>query len=332
MNDPQIRLDQRLAARLAAKKAQLDERRPLPAATVRALQDHLRVVLTYHSNAIEGNTLTLRETELALEYGMTADNHSLREYLEATNHAKAVAQLPQLIDSGIPITIDTVLSLHAVVMHELLPTAGHFRTASAHIRGVGMRLPPAQQVPDLMTQWIAWVNYTGDPYDPIVRAAIAHHDFEAIHPFADGNGRVGRLLLTMMLIRDGYPPALLLREWRHGYMQALVYANGGNHTPLANLIGRAVEGGLDLYLEACAATPEAEYQRLADLAPQTGYTTAHLGWLIREGHLDAVKRGGRWYSTLAAVQHYRREVEEGRIPRGRPPRTPDELPPSPSNI
>src|SRR5438128_1640507 len=83
------------------------------------------------------------------------------------------------------------------------------------------------------------------------RASIAHHDFEALHPFTDGNGRVGRLLLNLMLMQDGYPPALVLREWRSRYIQALQQAHVGEYTPLVNLVGLAVEQALDLYLEAC---------------------------------------------------------------------------------
>src|SRR5437868_9443651 len=86
----------------------------------------------------------------------------------------------------------------------------------------------------------------------VTRAAIAHHGFEAVHPFVDANGRVGRLLLNLMLMREGYPPALLLKDWRIRYIHALNEGNTGQYAPLVNLIGQAVEACLDLYLEACA--------------------------------------------------------------------------------
>lgn len=121
-----------------------------------------------------------------------------------------------------------------------------------------------------------------------------------------------------MLMCAQYPPALLLRDWRIGYLQALATADTGVYTPLANLIGRAVEAGLDLYLDACAAVPEEEYLPLAELAEITGYASTHLGWLIRQGRLAGVKRGGRWYGTLGAVERYRSDVEAGRFPAGRP--------------
>jgi Fic family protein len=320
---PDVRLDPRLARRLAEKKAELERYRPLSPHIVRRLHDDLRVVLTYHSNALEGNTLTLRETQLVIEHGLTVGGHTLREYLEATNHAAAFEQLARLADSATPLTIDTILELHELVMRQILPDAGHWRTVPVSIRGVALVPPPAARVPHLMHEWVGWVNDAAPHYDPIVAATIAHHGFEAVHPFEDGNGRVGRLLLNVLLMRAGYAPALLLRDWRVSYLGGLGAADRGNYRPLANLVGRAVEQGLDRYLQACAAEPESEYLPLAALAEQTGYNRAHLGWLVRQGRLAAEKRGGRWYSTVDAVNQYTRDVQEGRYPAGRPRRTTD---------
>jgi fido (protein-threonine AMPylation protein) len=284
------------------------------------LHEDLRVLLTYHSNAIEGNTLTLRETQMVIEHGMTIGGHSLREYLEATNHAEAFAYLIKLADADTPIDVETIQELHRITMSKILDNAGQFRRVAVSIRGTRLTPPSAARVPSLMKEWVEWMEGPGLRYEPIVRAAIAHHGFEAVHPFEDGNGRTGRLLLNLMLMRTGYPPALLLRDWRVGYIQGLAQADTGNYRPLANLIGRAVEGGLDLYLGACVAEEDAEYLPLSDLAQLTGYAAAHLGWLIRQGRLEAVKRGGRWYSTLAAVERYRQAVESGMVPKGRPPK------------
>lgn len=223
-----------------------------------------------------------------------------------------------------PITRETILTLHRLVMQAIMPEAGQFRTVAVSIRGARLTPPPSSQVPALMNQWIAWVDNDAHGYDPLVAAVIAHHGFEAVHPFADGNGRVGRLLLNLLLMRAGYPPALLLREWRLSYIRALAAADTGAYTPLANLVGRAVEGGLDLYLEACAVTLEEDaYLPLAALAPSSGYSAAHLGWLVRQGRLAAIKRGGRWHSTPEAITRYAEEVARGVTPRGRPPRPAD---------
>ncbi len=318
MTNEKPRLDPRLAQRLVQKKARLDALRPLAPQVVRDLNAHLRVLLTYHSNAIEGNTLSLRETQMVIDYGATVHGHPLREYLEATNHAAAYTYLTELVDGTAPVTCDTILALHHLVMEKILEPSGAFRAVPVFIRGANMTPPPARDVPGLMQQWVDWIDGEGQPYEPVLRAAIAHHGFEAVHPFADGNGRTGRLLLNLMLMRDGYPPALLLRDWRVRYLHALDAGNTGNYRPLANLIGQAVEAGLDLYVEASAAQPDDDYQPLAVLAASTGLSVNHLGWLIRQGRLAAVKRGRYWYTTLARVQQYQREVADDVYRVGRP--------------
>lgn len=317
-----IRLDPRLAERLVSKKAQLDRYRPLPNDTVRRLNEDLRVFLTYHSNAIEGNSLTLRETQMVIDYGITVDGHPLREYLEATNHAEAYMYMTALVQQQEAISVTTILTLHDIVMDKILEASGQFRTVPVYIRGAHMTPPPASQVLTLMREWVAWIDGEGKRYNPVICATIAHHGFEAVHPFVDGNGRVGRLLLNLMLMREGYPPALILHDWRVRYIRALDSANTGNYNPLANIIGEAVEAGLNLYLEACAAMPDDVYQPLSALAQFSGYSVDYLGWLIRQGRLEATKRRGRWYSTSEAVERYKREMKEinqSNQKRGRPP-------------
>jgi len=312
-------MDPRLARRLAEKRAALDARRPLPPATLRVLHADLQIRLTFHSNAIEGNTLSLRETQLIIEHGVTIGGHSLREHLEATNHAAAYTAMLALADAATPITSATVRELHHLVTDRILDEPGQFRRGAVSIRGSQLTPPPAREVPALMEDWIAWLAGAGLAYEPVTRAVIAHHGFLAVHPFLDGNGRTARLLLNLMLLRDGYPPALLLQEWRLGYLEALTQADRGRYSPLVNVLGRAVESGLDLYLEACAATPDDEWLPLADLARDTPHSAAYLALLIRKGRLAGTKRNGRWHSTRAALARYQGEVASGSIPRGRPP-------------
>src|ERR1700686_178281 len=201
-------MDARLARRLMQKKMRLDAYRPLPSFTVRRLHEDLRVLLTYHSNAIEGNTLTLAETEMVLEYGLTIGGHPLREHLEVTNHAKAYDTLERLANTSID--LETVLFLHRLVKAQIDEDAGQLRTGPVHIRGASFTPPPAKDLPLYLAQWTRWLRSDQAlSYDPVTRAAVAHHDFESLHPFFDGNGRVGRLLLNIMLLQDGYPPALI---------------------------------------------------------------------------------------------------------------------------
>lgn len=122
-----------------------------------------------------------------------------------------------------------------------------------------------------------------------------------------------------MLMRAGFPPALLPLEWRTGYMHGLHLAQTrGNHTPICNLIGRAVEQALDRYIESIEVS-DAIPLPLSEVAERTGYRAEHLAWLVRKGRLPAVKRGRRWFATIAAVEQYHQEVKDREIPRGRPP-------------
>lgn len=313
-----VRLDPRLTARLVEKKARLDLLRPLPPAVVERLADDMRVLLTYHSNAIEGNTLSLYETKMVIEEGVTISGQPLRYYLEARNHAEALDQVRALAEQQVPITTATVLLLHRLMMGDVLPDAGQWRVGYVHIHGAAHTPPHPREVPHLMADWVVWLDDGGLAYPPVLRAALAHVVFESIHPFSDGNGRIGRLLLNLMLMRAGYPPALLPQEWRTGYIHGLHLAQTrGNHTPICNLIGRAVEQALDRYLESIEAS-DAIPLPLREVAARTGYRAEHLGWLIRKGRLSAVKRGRCWFASIEAVERYRREVKSYDIPRGRP--------------
>lgn len=313
-----VRLDPRLHARLEEKKGRLDLHRPLAPAIARRIHEDLRIRLTYHSNALEGNTLSLRETQVVIEEGITIGGHTLREHLEATNHAHAFDTLLTLAEGHVPITVEAILRLHALILHDLHETAGQWRNQAVFIRGSNHRPPHADQVPELMVQWVRWLEGEGLNYPPVLRAAIAHHGFVAVHPFIDGNGRTARLLLNLQLLRDGYVPAFVLREWKLRYLQALQAADAGEYRPLVNLIGQAVEAGLDFYLESCAAVPDERFQSLSDLALQHGYDGNYLGLLARSGKLEARKWDRRWYATPAALKRYEEEAQAE--PRGRPPR------------
>jgi Fic family protein len=304
-----LRMDQRLAVRLAEKKAKLDQLRPLHPSVVQRLYEDIRILLSYHSNAIEGSTLSLFETKMVIEEGITVGGHSLKEHLAAVNHAEALDLVRSLVEQHTPITMETILQLHGIMMDKLLPDAGQFCAGFVHFRGSSHAPPHPAQLRHLMHEWLAWLDDEGMQYPSVTRAAIAHVGFESVHPFSDGNGRVGRLLLNLMLMRDGYPPALLLQEWRIGYMQALAVAQTkDSYGPIVNLIGRSVEQALDRYLTSILA-PESALLPLAALGPLTGYKAEYLSWLIRQGRLPGEKRGKRWYSSREDVERYRQETQ-----------------------
>src|SRR2546428_10486992 len=163
-----VRMDARLARRIGEKKKKLDEYRPLDSAISRRLNEDFRIETTYHSNAIEGNTLTLAETEMVLEYGLTIGGHPLREHLEVTNHAKAYDALERLARNSTD--LETVLFLHRLVKAQIDEDAGRLRTGPVHIRGASFTPPLAKDLPLYLAQWTRWLQSDQAlGYDPVTR-------------------------------------------------------------------------------------------------------------------------------------------------------------------
>ena len=315
-----IHLPARLARRIQERRARLDAQRPLAPSVVQAVRDDLRVLLTYHSNAIEGNTLDESETQMVIEHGITIGGHTFKEHLEAINHAEAITLLDALATRGTEPTHADVLQLHGLVTAKLLPSAGQYRTGPVSIRGSRHRPPPWQQVPELMDIWLQWGASDGRDYEPIMRAAVAHEAFLNIHPFYDGNGRMARLLLNLQLMRDGYPTVLVQRSVRETYIRALEAAHFGDMQALVTVIGQAVDTGLSLWLDACERAPEDYKLPTREVATATGMDVDYLGWLLRNQRVEGTKVGGRWYTSEAAVHRYQQDVADGVHPSGRPRR------------
>lgn len=232
-------------------KATLDQHRPLDPAIVRNLREDLIVRWTYHSNAIEGNTLTLQETKVALE-GITIGGKSIREHLEAVNHKNAILLLEDLVHKNEPLTEWTIKSLHQLILKGIDDdNAGHYRTVNVRISGAE-HLPPDQvRVPELMESFITWYQTEAMALHPVERAARVHSDFVKIHPFVDGNGRTGRLLMNLELMKAGYPPAVLTVDQRLAYYTFLEEAHvNGNHEPFVWQVSRIVKEGFRPYFHA----------------------------------------------------------------------------------
>ena len=304
----------RLMARLTEKKARLDALRPLPAAAVRRLDHQLAVEWTYNSNAIEGSTLTLRETQLILETGLTIGGKSLREHFEVINHQAAIEYVEALATQDEPITPYHVRQIHTLVLTNIdSENAGTYRQGAVRIAGTEYEPPDGWEVPRLMHEWSEWLQGEARMLHPVEQAAVAHHRLTAIHPFIDGNGRTARLVLNLLLLRSGYPPAIILRVNRRQYYRVLQRADRGDQAPLANFVGRSLERSLNLYLEAgisrtSARSAEDEWISLRDAAQDTPYSQEYLSLLARTGQLEAMKRGRVWYTTRRAVERYRESV------------------------
>ncbi len=282
---------------LTAKKAAFDSHRPLPPALVANLDDWFRVELTYGSNAIEGNTLTRSETALVVEKGLTVRGKSLREHLEAVNHAEALDYVAALArERERPITRHEIMSLHSLILGKIDDeNAGRFRTIQVRIAGSEVALPGPLHVPPMMDDFIAWLNAPHSEH-PARYAADAHLRFVTIHPFVDGNGRLGRLLMNLILMRGGYPPALVRKEDREEYISSLERVQmAGVMDPYYRVICRAVERSLDIYLravepEATAQQPHAaqgapRLLKIGELAKSVGESVPTIRYWTKEGLL-----------------------------------------------
>lgn len=234
--------------KLDALKAKLDQYRPLSSQMVNNLHDNLVLQWTYHSNAIEGNTLTLKETKVALE-GITIGGKTLREHFEAINHRDAILFVEDLVSKQHPLDEWTIKSLHQLVLKNIdTDNAGRYRNINVLISGAEHKPPHALQVPEHMQAFIDWHNNQADALHPVERAARVHGEFVKIHPFVDGNGRTARLLMNLELMKAGFPASVIEVDQRLPYYQALDKAHcGGDYTDFIELIANCIEKSFASY-------------------------------------------------------------------------------------
>jgi len=235
-------------AKLDALKARLDEYRPLDKAVTASLHEELVLQWTYHSNAIEGNTLTLKETKVALE-GITIGGKTLREHFEAINHRDAILMVEELVEKQQPLDEWTIKNLHQLVLKNIdADNAGRYRQVNVLISGAEHRPPSALQVPELMAAFSQWCSNDAQQLHPVERAARIHGEFVKIHPFVDGNGRTSRLLMNLELMKAGFPATVIEVAQRLDYYQALDKAHcSGDYSDFINLVARAVEKSFATY-------------------------------------------------------------------------------------
>lgn len=284
------------------KKQTLDSYRPLPKELITNLENWFRVELTYTSNAIEGNTLSRQETALVVEKGITVGGKSLKEHLEATNHAEAINWIQSLTKKSVKqITEKDILHLHSLVLKGIDDTyAGHYRNIPVRIAGSATVLPNYLKIPDLMEKFIQWLHTT--TLDPIEIAALAHYELVTIHPFVDGNGRTARLLMNLILMIYGFPPAIIKPSERLAYITSLEKAQlGGPKEDYLKIITKAVDRSLNIYLKALHndKVPEEQAEtllKIGELARKTNETIATIRFWTKEGLLEVAKVKESGYS------------------------------------
>lgn len=229
--------------------AKLNSKRPISKETLKSLKESINLEWTYNSNGIEGNTLTLRETQVVLE-GITVGGKSLKEHLEAINHEKAILFLDDLIKDKEPITEWNIKNIHQLVLKEIDDNnAGKYRDENVKIKGAKHIPPNYLIIPELMNKLI--INYKSwNKYHPIIKAALIHGELVKIHPFVDGNGRTSRLVMNLSLMNSGYLPVIIKKEKRLEYYNALDKAHTtGDYTDFVKLVNELEIETLNKYLE-----------------------------------------------------------------------------------
>jgi len=231
------------------KKNIIDSHRPFSQNMTRQLRDKLIIEWTYNSNAIEGNTLTLSETKVVLENGITIKGKPLKDHLEIINHKEAIEYIEDLVSKNVKLSEYDIRSVHYLILKEIDSTnAGKYRNENVFISGAKHVPPVYMNVPykmqNLIDQYQSWKDF-----HPVVRACFLHGEFVKIHPFIDGNGRTARLLLNFELIQSGYPPVVIKTENRADYYDALDKAHTtNNYTDFIKIIVDLVNESENLYL------------------------------------------------------------------------------------
>ncbi len=274
----------------------------------------------HQSTAIEGNTLVLEQVEALLAQGLAVGNKELREYMEVTGYADAAKWVyGQALDPGdwapdAPLNMTEVRYVHELALGPVWGVAPHpnataeerpgsFRRHDIQSFPSGMTPPSWVEVESAMSDWVSSLSRISTAENHIESLAAAHGEFERIHPFLDGNGRTGRLLLNLVLIRMGYPPVIIYKRDRIKYLRSLQRADEEDPGPLGELIARAITDNLYRFVVPAVAGPN-RLVPLAALATKER-SVVSLRAAIERGRLRAQKGpDGQWRSTRAWLNDY----------------------------
>lgn len=225
----------------------------IPKLTMESFERAFEIEYTHHSTAIEGNTLTLIETRLVLEDGISVGGKSLREIYEQVNHQKAFCYVKDCIAKGCALNETIVKEIHAMLLENIM-VGGVYRNVDVYISGAQHTPPSPNEMYRQVKDFYADLLWKGQQMNGIELAAWTHGEFVKIHPFADGNGRTSRLMMNYQLMANGFAPISIAKENRLDYFNTLeAYAVEGNIAPFAEMIAQLEEVRLDRYLAMAAS-------------------------------------------------------------------------------
>lgn len=246
-DDGRYKSKESILDRIDRKKAELDTRRPLTAGETERLNEEFIVEYTYNSNAIEGNTLTLRETDLVLR-GLTIDRKPLKDHMEAVGHKEAFDYVSELVKDNVPLSESIIKQIHFLVLADKKDDRGVYRRVPVRIMGAQHEPVQPYLIEPKMEQLLR--DYSESTEHIVTKLARFHIEFEGIHPFIDGNGRTGRLLVNLELMKAGYPPIDIKFADRMAYYDAFdAYYVKHDLSAMENLFAGYIESRLDTYLK-----------------------------------------------------------------------------------
>lgn len=246
-DDGRYKSKESLLAQIDRKKVELDSRRPLTAGEVARLNEEFIVEYTYNSNAIEGNTLTLRETDLVLR-GLTIDRKPLKDHMEAVGHKEAFDFVSELVKDNVPISEGIIKQIHCLVLADKREDRGVYRRVPVRIMGAQHEPVQPYLIEPKMEQLL--YDFAASTEHIVTKLARFHIEFEDIHPFIDGNGRTGRLLVNLELMKSGFPPIDIKFTDRIAYYNAFdEYHVKHNLSVMESLFAGYINARLDMYLD-----------------------------------------------------------------------------------
>lgn len=245
--DGRYKSKESILSQIDRKKRELDNKRPLTEGEAARLNEEFIVEYTYNSNAIEGNTLTLRETDLVLR-GLTINQKPLKDHMEAIGHKEAFEFVRELVKNNEPISERIVKQIHYLVLADKKDDRGVYRRVPVQIMGAQHEPVQPYLIEPKMEQLLQ--NFNESTEHIVTKLARFHIEFEGIHPFIDGNGRTGRLLVNLELMKAGYPPIDIKFTDRLSYYNAFdAYYVKHDLSAMENLFAGYINSRLDSYLK-----------------------------------------------------------------------------------